>query len=131
MIFNLLDKYKDVIIVTDKIKNYKLLKYYSKYIDRLYVEVPNYQHLYMSKRLGFNNVMLSITTIYDLERLFNFLSQGNMLFGIVIGPNIFYSCKSKLYLLFKRNINIYVWNVNNNSDIKLAYCKYVSGFYID
>lgn len=35
MIFNLLDKYKDVIIVTDKIKNYKLLKYYSKYIDRL------------------------------------------------------------------------------------------------
>lgn len=131
MIYNLLNKYKDVIIVTDKITNYKLLKYYCKKLDRLYVEVPSFDNYYLARKLGFTNLILSIKTINDLKRLFSFLSKGNKLFAIIIGRNLFYSCKSKLLLLFNRNINIYVWNINNITDIKSSYCIYVSGFYID
>lgn len=57
-IFDLLNKFEDVIIVTDNIANYMLLKQYSKYVDRLYVEVPTYFHCFKSKQQGISNILL-------------------------------------------------------------------------
>lgn len=131
MIKNLLIKYTDLIIVTDKITNYKLLKYYSKFVNRLYIEVPSLKHYNSSKNIGFYYTMINIKTSSDLSNIISFLSNRNSLFGIVIGANIFYTCKKQLIILFEKGIHIYVWGVNSESDVKNAFCKYVSGFYID
>lgn len=130
-IFDLLNKFEDVIIVTDKITNYILLKHYSKYVDRLYVEVPTYFHYFKSKQHGMTNILLSIKTNKDLIGVLKFLSKGNTLFGIVIGSKLFYSNKTQLKKIFNLNTNIYVTGIKDKLSMKLAFCKYVSGFYID
>lgn len=131
IIYNLLKRFTDVIIVTDKIANYKLLKLFSKYTNRLYVFVESFQQYNLSKKYGFRKVLLNINTIYSLQNVFSFLSTGNSLFGITIGANLLHSCKSQLIKLFKMNIHIYVSDDYNITERKLAYCNYVSGFYID
>lgn len=80
--------------------------------------VESFQQYNLSKKYGFRNV-------------FSFLSTGNSLFGITIGANLLHSCKSQLIKLFKMNIHINVSDDYNITERKIAYCNYVSGFYID
>lgn len=128
MIDKLLHKFKDVIIVTDKIVNYKLLKYYIKKTKRIFVEVSSFKNYNLSKINGFTNILLNIKTKAELEAI---IINRYSLFGIVIGSNLFYLCKKGLIKLFNRNIQIYVTDIHNTTDVKLAYCNYVSGFYLD
>lgn len=131
MMFKLLKRYKDVIIVTDKITDYVLLKRNSIIINRIYVEVGNYQKYMNAYSLGFRNILLSTSNSNDLNRVLNYLSEHKRIFGIVISPEIFYNNKTQLLLLYKKQIEIYVYGINNKATIDSAICKYVSGFYVD
>lgn len=131
MIYRLLKYYSDVYIFTDKITNYNLLKINSIKINRLCVEVFTYKQYYDAKSYGFGCVMLNIRSKNDLETLLKTLSKNKTINAITIKPIIFYTYKKILLYLFKQNIKIYSYEVYNLSDIKSAFCKYVTGFYLD
>lgn len=85
-----------------------LIKRYSKIINRLYIEVFTYNQYYYSKSIGYRNVICNNIT------------------AITIGANIFYSNKSQLMKLYKRNVEIYAYLIQNVTDIKLSYFKYIT-----
>lgn len=125
----LLSKYKDVKIFIDKLTNYRLLKNLSNYYERLYIEVFSFKQYNTCKNLGFSNVMLNVIDQNKLNTLL--YSKLKRISAITISPNIFYCCKSKLAKLYKKKIKIFAYLINNDTDIKNAFCKYVNGFYVD
>lgn len=129
MIYNLLAKYKTLHIFTDKIKDYNLLKLYGRIMNRIHVEVFSYRQYELTKEIGFENVMLNVRSYDGIKRIL--LEKNNTIKGITINPFVFYSYKNDLKDLFKRNIKIYAYLIDNKTDIKSAYCKYVNGFYVD
>lgn len=128
MINKLLDTYKDVNIFTDKITNYYLLKKYGKFVDRLFVEVFNYNQYVSAKNEGFKNVMLNIRHWNDLKKL---LDNNNSISAITVGPSIFYKYRKLLKNIFNKRIKIFAFLINNISIIKSSYCRIVNGFYLD
>lgn len=129
MIYNLLEKYKDVNIFIDKITNYELLKKYSKITDRIYVEVFSYSQYNLSQKIGFKNIMLNIRSGNDINNILN--NKYNYISAITIGPHIFYSYKIQLQKIYERNVKIYAFLIHNATHISEALCRYITGFYID
>lgn len=95
----------------------------------MYIEVFTYQQFNQCRTIGFKNIMLNIRTGKELNNILNI--KYNSISAITIGPEIFYSYRSLLQKIFKRNIKIYAFLINNISDIKMALCNYITGFYID
>lgn len=128
MIYDLLAKYKDVVIFTDKITNYLLLKRYIGCSNRLHIEVFNIQQYNLAKSMGYRNIMLSIKSENDLNKL---ISNNNSISAITVDEKIYYSYKPILYMLFKKKIRIFAYSIHDINEINKSFCKIVSGFYID
>ena len=118
---------KDLILVTDKIRNYKLIKDKFKFHDRVIVEVFNIKDYLKAKIYGIKNPMFLFT---DGRRNIIYSIFFNIkLISISTANTVKY--KNFLKYLLKNNVSIFAFSSNNYEFNKLNIGKTITGVYTD
>lgn len=125
------EKNPDIFLVTDKIKNFDLVKQnFPFYQDRILIEVFSLEDYFQALKIGFKYPMLCIWNSSQLDRYYPMLKSG--VIAIMTCPvALIKSDKEKLEVLHKRGINIFAFTSNEIGFINKHLGKTVSGFYTD
>lgn len=128
---------KDVLLVTDKIRDFDLI---NESLDiereRMLVEVFTYTSYAEALRKGIKYPMLSIWNEELLNHYMRYIYLRKVRM-IVIPHDLVYTCPDKLKKLHEKGVAIFVYAINNpsetnNKDFILKYGgKIVTGFYTD
>ncbi len=126
-IIKIFEKNKNLILVTDKIKDYKLLKEKFKFSDRLIVEVFNIKDYFKAKLNGIKNPMFLFTD-----------GRRNIIYSIIFNIKLISistanteKYKNFLKYLLKNKVSIFAFSSNDNEFNKIHIGNSITGVYTD
>ncbi len=93
-ICRILQEHPEMVLVTDKVQNFKLLKQQIPFADRMIVEAFSTHNCLQAFRAGFTHVALTAYSVYDLQQ-----AQKYKIPGVVLGAPLMVKNPSSIPLI--------------------------------
>jgi glycerophosphoryl diester phosphodiesterase len=116
---------KSLYLVTDKIRDYKILSKKFSFVERILPETFSIKDYIFAKYYGFKN------PIFPFKKYNFFIGKILNIKLINISYADFIKYEKQVYKLFNKGINIYVYTSNDENFIRKNINKKISGVYTD